>query len=320
VPALDAAIATAGVRPDDAATVTYRARAIHGGWRTLEAIAWALDGESTIGGVVLSAHDVTDRERLEERLRHAEPLALVGRLAGGVAHDFNNLLTVIAGCSDFICLATPPDDERRRDAEDIRRAADCAALLTRQLLAVCRTQRAPGPQVLELDAVVGTTACLLRRLVGDDVELAVHVAPDAGVVRMDAVELQQILMNLAVNARDAMPNGGRLLIEVDRATPTATDRERRPSVVPGEYVRLRVHDTGCGMDQHTLARAFEPFFSTKAPGKGTGLGLATVYGIVKRSGGYIRVESAPGTGTTFEVFLPRDALGDVSSARPDSRE
>jgi two-component system cell cycle sensor histidine kinase/response regulator CckA len=145
------------------------------------------------------------------------------------------------------------------------------------------------------------------------VELEVRVAPDAGAVRIGATELQQVLMNLAVNARDAMPNGGHLLIEVAGATLTAADRARRPYVVPGEYARLRVRDTGCGMDQHTLARVFEPFFSTKAPGSGTGLGLATVYEIVKRRGGYIWAESAPGTGTTFEVFLPR---GDV---RPSQR-
>jgi len=255
----------------------------------------------------MSARDVTERELTAAQLRRAERLAIVGRLAGGVAHDFNNLLTVIAGCSDFICHATPPEDERRQDAEDIRHAADCAAQLTRQLLAFCRGRQDVCPEAIELVAVVGATARLLRRLVDDDVKLDLRVAPDAGTVRMDAAELQQVLLNLAVNARDAMPNGGLLLIEVGPATLTAADCERRPSVAPGEYARLRVRDTGCGMDERTLARAFEPCFTTKEPGQGTGLGLATVYAIVKRCGGHIWAESAPGAGSTFDVFLPRAA-------------
>ncbi len=252
------------------------------------------------------ARDVTTQRQLEEQLRQSQKMEAVGQLAGGIAHDFNNLLTAILGSTQLLLQATPPDDPRHEDAMEIKNAGMRAAELTRQLLAFSRRQ-VLAPKVLGLNAVVAHMQKMLRRLLGEDIELAVTLEPEAGTVNADPGQLEQVLLNLAVNARDAMPTGGRLTIETTRVTLTAELAERRHRLPPGDYLCLAVADTGAGMDEATQAHLFEPFFTTKEVGKGTGLGLATVYGIVKQSGGYVWVYSEVGHGTTVKVYLPRVA-------------
>jgi PAS domain S-box-containing protein len=246
--------------------------------------------------------DVTARELLEQQLRQAQKIEAVGRLAGGVAHDFNNLLTVILGSADML-LSDPGSNDRGAEAQEIKRAATRAAALTHQLLAFSRRQ-ALAPKVLDVNLVVADTTKLLRRLVGEDIELAAVSRGGIGRVRVDPGQLQQVLMNLVVNARDAMPDGGKLTIETDVVELDDQYAASHPMVIPGRYVMLAVSDSGIGMDPETQAHLFEPFFTTKELGKGTGLGLATVYGIVKQSGGYIWAYSEPGQGSTFKICLP----------------
>jgi two-component system, cell cycle sensor histidine kinase and response regulator CckA len=247
--------------------------------------------------------DVTARKRLEEQLRQAQKMEAVGRLAGGVAHDFNNLLTAIQGYSEFILESLAAEDSRVADVMGIREAAGRAADLTQQLLAFSR-QQVLAPEILSLNRLIRDAEKLLRRLIGEDIEIHTALAEDLGPVRADPVQLQQVLLNLAVNARDAMPQGGMLILETQNVEigpdHPATDR----LVHPGKYVLLAVTDAGVGMDEATKARIFEPFFTTKRAGEGTGLGLATVYGIVRQSGGFIWVYSEPNRGTTFKVYLP----------------
>ncbi len=260
------------------------------------------------------AQDISERHLLEQQLRQATKMEAVGRLAGGVAHDFNNLLMVIKGHTELLINALPPEDRMSRKIMQIDRAADRAAALTKQLLAFSRMQ-VLQPRVMNLNGVVEDMGKLLPRLIGEDIELSIQTASDLGAIRADASQMEQIIMNLAVNARDAMPAGGRLIIETANADLDRTYNSTHPIVKSGRYVLLAVSDTGTGMDAETQAHIFEPFFTTKEPGKGTGLGLATVYGVVKQSGGFIWVYSEVGKGTSFKIYLPRvDQTEDRGSA------
>ncbi|HQR29061.1 MAG TPA: response regulator [Anaeromyxobacteraceae bacterium] len=262
---------------------------------------------------VVSARDVTEQHRERERRRHLQRLEAIGTLAGGVAHDFNNLLTAINGYAALAIDALPPGDPVREDVEEIRRAGARAADLTRQLLAFGRRQ-VLAPVSLDPGEVVSGVEKMMRRLIGEDVDLATELQPGCWRIRADRGQLEQVLVNLAVNARDAMPDGGRLSISVANVTLGEREARRHPEGVPGDFVRIRVVDTGHGMTPEVMGRIFEPFFTTKEPGKGTGLGLSTVYGIVRQSRGFVGVTSAPGAGTTFEVYLPRET-GEEGPAR-----
>ncbi|MGC1491057.1 MAG: PAS domain S-box protein [Candidatus Acidiferrum sp.] len=250
------------------------------------------------------AQDISERHLLEQQLRQAQKMEAVGRLAGGVAHDFNNLLMVIKGHTELLMNAPPLSENMSRKIAQIDRAADRAAALTKQLLAFSRMQ-VLQPRVMNLNGVVEDMGKLLPRLIGEDVELAIRTAPNLGTIRVDASQMEQMIMNLAVNARDAMPKGGRLILETSNADLDHGYNLTHPIVKPGRYVLLAVSDTGTGMDADTQAHIFEPFFTTKEPGKGTGLGLATVYGVVKQSGGFIWVYSEVGKGTSFKIYFPR---------------
>ena len=246
----------------------------------------------------------SEQRQLEERLRQAHKMEAVGRLAGGVAHDFNNLLTVIRGHCDLLLDTTPETDSHRNNIEQIQKAAGRAVSMTRQLLAFSRMQ-VLQPRILGLNAIVADMAKMLPRLVGEHIEYVFQPAPDLASVKADPGQIEQVLLNLVVNARDAMPGGGTLTVRTQNAIITDVEARKRPPMAPGRYVMLSVTDTGHGMSAEIKSHIFEPFFTTKETGKGTGLGLATVYGVVKQSGGYIWVESAPSKGATFEIYLPQ---------------
>jgi two-component system, cell cycle sensor histidine kinase and response regulator CckA len=267
-------------------------------------------------GVLVLSIDTTAARTVEAQLHEAGKLEAIGRLAGGVAHDFNNLLTVIGGYSDLVLSGMSPEDPFRHELEEIHRASERATALTQQLLAFSRRQMLEL-RVLDLNEVVSRMDTLLRRLIGADVDLVTRVNPDAGNVVADPSQLEQIIMNLAVNARDAMPNGGKLTIQTDNVELDDAYARTHVDATPGPHVMLAVSDTGTGMDSDTKSRIFEPFFTTKELGKGTGLGLATVYGIVKQSGGNIWVYSEPGRGTTIKVYLPL-VVEPASSPRPEA--
>ncbi len=260
--------------------------------------------------------DLAERRELEEQLRQSQKMEAVGRLAGGVAHDFNNLLTVITGRSHILLHRLAMDDPLRRHVDLVLKTAERAATLTQQLLAFSRKQ-VLQPKVLDLNAIVAGTQKMLRRLIGEDVELVTALGPALGCVRADPGQIEQVILNLAVNARDAMPQGGRLTLETVNVDLDEAFARHHGGARPGPHVMLAVSDTGVGMDADTQAHLFEPFFTTKGVGKGTGLGLATVYGIVKQSDGYIGVTTGPRRGARFEIYLPR--VEEVSESSDGSR-
>ena len=270
------------------------------------AVEIALAPLATDDGVLVSStiFDITERKKMEEQRRLSQRMEAIGKLSGGVAHDFNNLLAVILGCSDVLLDALPPDHPAIRKIEMIRKAGASAVDLTRQLLAFSRQQMLQ-PRVLDLKEIVERTQALLRRLIGENIEFKISLDPSLGRVKADPGQIEQVLLNLVINARDAMPQGGRLTIEAHNVEMDDSHKGEHQVVIPGRYVVLGIQDTGCGMDRDTQSRIFEPFYTTKELGKGTGLGLATVYGIVKQSGGYIWVYSELNQGTLFNVYLPR---------------
>jgi PAS domain S-box-containing protein len=298
------------MRPDEILHMEYRFKHRDGSWRWGEAVGMNRLQDPAVQAIVVNHRDITEKKMMEAALRHSEEqlrqaqkMEAVGRLAGGVAHDFNNVLTAIFGYTDLLLDQVDEDDPRRPDMEEIRRAAERAAALTRQLLAFSRKQ-VMQPRLINLNDVISGMRQLLERLVGMDVRLEITADPQLDTVRADPGQVEQVLMNLAANARDAMPEGGRVHV----TTRNEEVRERtdaRPGLGAGHYVVIEVVDTGTGMPAEVRDRVFEPFYTTKELGKGTGLGLATVYGIVKQMGGGIYLESEPGQGTTFAVYLPR---------------
>ena len=310
----------AGTRP--VRTLGFRARHADGTWRTLSSVVHNRLSDPDTAGVVVNSRDVTEQQRLEQQLLQSKKLEGIGRLAGGIAHDFNNLMTVVRGHADMLIEGPREDGEVVAGLTEIREAAERATGLTSQLLAFSRKQ-VLRPLVVDLGTVLRGMENLLRRLIGEDIELDVRIAADAGRVLADPVQFEQVILNLAVNARDAMPKGGKLHFSLANVTLRHADaRAYSFDVRTGEFVVLTVRDTGTGIEADVLEHIFEPFFTTKVEGAGTGLGLATVYGIVKQSGGYIRVES-DAHGSAFHVYLPRtheelkpepDASGDSDIA------
>src|SRR6267143_2013503 len=281
----------------------FRVRTAKGDYRAGEFSATPQLHEARLVGILGNGRDATERVQLEQQLRQAQKMEAVGRLAGGIAHDFNNILTAITGYADLLLEDLGATDPRRQDADEIHKAADRAAGLTRQLLAFSR-QQVLQPTVLEVNKLVSDLEKMLRRLLGEDVELTTRLAPTTGRVKADPGQLEQVIMNLAVNARDAMPNGGKLTLETGNMDLDEAYAADHYPARAGPFVMLAVSDTGVGMSEETQVHMFEPFFTTKEKGKGTGLGLATVYGIIKQSGGFIWVYSEVGHGTTFKVYFP----------------
>ncbi len=285
-----ARVQTALVNGNNGRPVECRIRHSDGSWRVLESFSRDLSHVAGVNGMVVNARDITERRRLEEQLHHSQRLEAVGRLAGGVAHDFNNLLMVITGYSHMLLDAMHPSDPARQDLEQVVKASERATDLTRQLLAFSRRQGVRA-SLVNLNALVQEMDRMLRRVLGEEIELTVRLAPELKAVRADPGQIEQVILNMVVNARDAMPSGGQLLIETRNSSPPCAD-----SVI------ISISDTGIGMDSQVLSRVFEPFFTTKE--HGTGLGLATSYGIIKENGGDLRVESTPAKGTTFRIELP----------------
>jgi PAS domain S-box-containing protein len=293
-----AVVRAAFAHPDESASIECRFRHKDDTWRVLESFGRNLSHLPGVCGVVINSRDITDRKRLEEQLHHSQRMEAVGRLAGGVAHDFNNLLMVITGYSEMLLDSMHVGDPARDDLEQVAKAARRATDLTHQLLVFSRRQVA-RPLPINLNLLVQDMDRMLRRVLGEDVELINALASSLKTVRADPGQIEQVILNIAVNARDAMPNGGKLTIETAGLLVTE-EFEHAPQA--GEYAMLSMADTGLGMDARVQARVFEPFFTTKE--HGTGLGLSTSYGIIKQSGGEIRVDSRPGCGTTFRIYLP----------------
>jgi two-component system, cell cycle sensor histidine kinase and response regulator CckA len=275
-----------------------------GSWVWLESMANNLLKDDAVGGIVVTSRDVTGRRLLEEQVRQSQKMEAVGRLAGGIAHDFNNLLMVIRGYGEIVLQEASESPEVRKNIETIVRTTESATSLTRQLLSFSRKHMF-SPQVLDLNALVERMSEMLLGLLREEMEFQVRLAPNPGCVSADPGQIEQVIMNLVVNARDAMPNGGKLTLETAHINPDAV---RATKAVPaGDYVMLAVADTGIGMDAETQGRIFEPFFTTKSKEEGTGLGLSVVYNVVRGIGGHVRVMSEPGRGSTFQVFFPRVA-------------
>ncbi|MBI4885665.1 MAG: PAS domain S-box protein, partial [Acidobacteria bacterium] len=298
----------------------FRFRHKNGAYRRILAQGSPVLGERGKPVRVLGSHvDITDRTELQMRLLQAQKMESIGRLAGGIAHDFNNLLTIINGSADLALLNMPREHDLRGDLEQIRLAGERAATLTRQLLAMSR-QQILRAEIVDLNAVVEQMQSLLHRLIGEDIQLALTLSPEQVHIQADPSQIEQVILNLALNARDAMPDGGVVTIETGRVELDEAFAADHPTAIPGPHVVLGISDTGAGMDEVTRKRIFEPFFTTKELGKGTGLGLSTVYGIVKQSGGTVWVESQPGEGTTFRIYLPcvdedpRRAQADTTAA------
>jgi two-component system cell cycle sensor histidine kinase/response regulator CckA len=264
-------------------------------------------------------HDLTEQRKLETQLHQSQKMEAFGQLAGGVAHDFNNLLTVIIGYTEILVSQMLTDDPQRAMLETVQRAGHGAASLTRQLLAFSR-QQILAPQVVDINAVVNETQNMLRRLIGEDLKVVAVLAPTLDPVKVDPDQFKQVIINLAVNARDAMPHGGTFTIQTRNVELDETHTKASPEFRPGRYVLLAISDTGCGMLPAVIAHIFEPFFTTKGVGKGTGLGLAVVQGIVKQSGGHIEVQSLVGAGSTFNIYLPPAQWGDARAPLPEVSE
>jgi PAS domain S-box-containing protein len=284
-----------------------------------DAAVWtaALRDSQGVSGILVTVDDISGRKRLQEELRFAQKMEAIGRLAGGVAHDFNNLLTAIVGYNGFLMDRLSSQPELMGYARQVKGAADRAAELTRRLLTFSRRQ-VSAPKVLNVNSSVLNIQSLLTRLIGEDIEIITDLDPQVGSIRLDPVELDQVIMNLAVNARDAMPDGGRLTFQTSNVT-ISSQQTAETGFTPGEYVLLKVRDTGCGMDAETKSRLFEPFFTTKEQGKGTGLGLSSIYGVIQQAGGFIGVESELGAGVTFSLYFPRCAAAegvDTSTQAP----
>jgi two-component system cell cycle sensor histidine kinase/response regulator CckA len=297
---------TEALRTGAGHSVEYRMRHKDGRWRTLESRASTIfDERGKAARLVTVNRDVTERRSLEEQFRQAQKMEAVGRLSGGVAHDFNNLLGVIIGYGEIVQERVDAANPLRGSIDEILKAAHRAASLTRQLLAFSR-QQVLDPKVLDLNAVVKDMEKMLQRLIGEDIELKTELGPALGRIRADQGQIEQVILNLCVNARDAMPDGGKLTLSTSNFYMDEDFTRRYPYPVQvGEYVLFTAGDSGIGMDATTRARIFEPFFTTKEKGKGTGLGLSMVYGVVKQSGGYIEVSSEPGSGAAFKIWLPK---------------
>ena len=296
--------------PDKIVTVQYRHIHRENQWVFCEALAQSFLDEPAIKGVIASVRDISERklaeketERLNEQLTQAQKMESVGRLAGGVAHDFNNMLSVILGYSELALEQVQKDQPIYPALQGIQQAAQRSANLTRQLLAFARKQTVQ-PKVLDLNTAVENILSMLHRLIGEDVALIWLPGDDLGQIKIDPSQIDQILANLCVNSRDAIKDTGRITIETDRVFIDETFCTEHPDAAPGEHVLLTVSDNGCGMSHDTMTHLFEPFFTTKTPGSGTGLGLATTYGIVKQNNGFIRVYSEPGLGAVFRIYLP----------------
>lgn len=284
--------------------VEYRMRHKGGRWVSLESTASVIrDSKGQVQKLVIVNRDVSERKQLEEQLQMAQKVEAIGRLSGGIAHDFNNILGVIIGYTEALQERISPENEFREPIDEIQRAGKRAASLTQQLLAFSRKQ-VLEPKILDLNAVIRDMEKMLDSLMGEHIELVLELSESPGTVKADRTQLEQIVLNLGVNARDAMAEGGKLVVETSKITMDGADPARPAYMQPGDYVLLKVTDTGCGMTREVQAHIFEPFFTTKENGKGTGLGLSTVYGVVKQSGGYILVESEIGRGAAFNIYLP----------------
>ena len=305
-PAVRAALERVTLEVGTAAPPEYRFRRKDGSWVWLESVVNNLLNDVAVGGIVVTSREVTGRRVLEEQVRQAQKMEAVGRLAGGIAHDFNNLLMVIQGYAEILLQEESASPEVRKNVETIVRTTESAANLTRQLLSFSR-KHVFSPQVLDLNALVDQMSEMLLGVLRDEMEFVLKLDPEAGCISADPGQVEQVVMNLVVNARDAMPQGGKLTLQTARIARN-TSRANQPAALPrGDYVMLAVTDTGIGMDVDTQSRIFEPFFTTKNKDEGTGLGLSVVYNIVRASGGHVRVSSEPGRGTTLRVFFPRVA-------------